>query len=225
MFVPHISTFLISKSINFEIYIINQVDEFRFSRASLINIGFLTSMQDCDYMAMHDVDLLPLNDLLDYSYPSNGPYHVSAPGLHPEYNYPAFIGGILIVSKEDYLKTNGMSNRYFGWGKEDDEFYIRLKEANLTINRPDVNEFRTKDKLTFYHNHDSDKRQRDKKRFLKQKKESLKFDQTGLKDIQYKIQSIKNVHFDSFPCKIVNVELFCDRSDTHWCTTDYQFYD
>jgi hypothetical protein len=82
-FVPIISKFLIKKSIDFKIYIINQADSYRFNRAALINIGFLYSMKECDYMAMHDVDLLPLNTLLDYGYPFRGPFHVSTPELHP----------------------------------------------------------------------------------------------------------------------------------------------
>lgn len=108
-FVPHISKFLNLKSINYKIYILNQIDDYRFNRASLINVGFLYSMSDgCDYMAMHDVDLLPLTDKLNYSYPQNGLYHVSAAGIHPEYDYATFIGGILIVNKNDFLLTNGI---------------------------------------------------------------------------------------------------------------------
>jgi xylosylprotein 4-beta-galactosyltransferase len=68
-FVPNISKFLNLKSINYKIYILNQIDDYRFNRASLINVGFLYSMSDgCDYMAMHDVDLLPLTDKLDFKY-------------------------------------------------------------------------------------------------------------------------------------------------------------
>ncbi|CAF0767088.1 unnamed protein product [Brachionus calyciflorus] len=223
VFVPHMSKFLASKSINFKIFVINQVDSFRFNRASLINIGFLTAMKECDYMVMHDVDLLPLTEKLDYSYPLNGPFHVSSSGLHPEYNYSTFIGGILIIKKEDFIKTNGMSNRYWGWGKEDDDFYNRLIKANITIHRPNVKEFESGSNFTFLNNHDSEKRKRDKKRFLKQKKESLRFDQTGLESIMYKIQSINQILIDKYPCTIVNVELFCDRYDTHWCNMDYQF--
>ena len=29
-----------------------------------------------------------------------------------------------------------MSNRYWGWGLEDDEFYVRLKDANIAVFRP-----------------------------------------------------------------------------------------
>ena len=32
-----------------------------------------------------------------------------------------------------YFQVNGMSNRYWGWGREDDEFYVRLKKAGLLV--------------------------------------------------------------------------------------------
>ncbi len=116
-FVPAISNYLNVKNIDFKIYVVNQIDNFRFNRASLINVGFLESMTECDYMAMHDVDLIPLNTDLNYGYPVEGPYHVAAPWLHPNYNYKDFIGGILIINKKQFLKVNGMSNKFWGWGK------------------------------------------------------------------------------------------------------------
>lgn len=225
VFVPKISKFLDIKSIDHKIYIVNQVDKYRFNRAALINIGFLTSMNECDYMAMHDVDLIPLNDFCSYDYPELGPYHVSTSGLHPEYNYSTFIGGILIVNKNDFLKTNGMSNRYWGWGKEDDDLFLRFKEADLTVQRPNLNEYKTNFRYTFFHNHDETERPRDKKRFIKQKNESLKLDITGLNNIQYRIVKKYQLFVENYPCTIVDVELFCDKTETHWCTMDYQFYE
>lgn len=29
-----------------------------------------------------------------------------------------------------------MSNKYWGWGLEDDEFYVRLREVGLNVSRP-----------------------------------------------------------------------------------------
>jgi xylosylprotein 4-beta-galactosyltransferase len=76
---------------------------FRFNRAALLNAGFLTaSKEGCDYIAMHDVDLLPLNNNLNYGYPTDGPFHVSAPFLHPKYHYPKFIGGIMLMTNEQF---------------------------------------------------------------------------------------------------------------------------
>ena len=74
----------------------------RFNRASLLNAGFLMSRDRCDYIAMHDVDLLPMNDQLKYSYPSAGPYHISSPSLHPRYHYKTFVGGVLSLTRDQF---------------------------------------------------------------------------------------------------------------------------
>lgn len=80
-----------------------QVDQYRFNRGSLINAGFkeiMTSYNAIDYIAMHDVDLLPLNPALDYHYPPTGHVnHIAAPYLHPRYHYASFVGGILLITK------------------------------------------------------------------------------------------------------------------------------
>ena len=81
-------------------------DIFRFNRAALLNVGFLVARNDCDYIAMHDVDLLPLNKKLFYGYPEKGPFHVSAPHLHPKYHYRTFVGGILMMSVEHFEKVS-----------------------------------------------------------------------------------------------------------------------
>lgn len=78
---------------------------YRFNRASLINVGFLQAEEQCDYFAMHDVDLLPLNIDLSYSYPVYGPFHVAAPQLHPKYHYETFVGGILLLNNLHYRKV------------------------------------------------------------------------------------------------------------------------
>ena len=55
---------------------------------------------------MHDVDLLPLNKDLYYGFPEKGPFHVSAPFLHPKYHYKTFVGGILIMSVAQFEKVS-----------------------------------------------------------------------------------------------------------------------
>lgn len=108
-FAPHMSKFLSNQKIPHHIFVVNQVDRFRFNRASLINVGFMYVRDHFDYIAMHDVDLLPLNKDLKYTYPEEGPLHIAAPGLHPKYNYPSFIGGILLLKNEHFQLVNGMS--------------------------------------------------------------------------------------------------------------------
>jgi hypothetical protein len=78
----------------------------RFNRASLLNIGFMLSKNECDYMVMHDIDLLPLNDELKYRYPAEGPLHISSPELHPLYHYKKFVGGILSMTREQFTRVS-----------------------------------------------------------------------------------------------------------------------
>ncbi len=140
------------------------MDPYRFNRGSLLNAGFLLSESDssvdnCDYVALHDVDLIPVNDQLPYSFPSTGLRHVSAPGLHPKYDYVTFLGGILLISHDIFRKVDGFSNHYWGWGLEDDEFHARLQEAKLQIERP--TNVTTGRKDTFKHYHQVRARPRD----------------------------------------------------------------
>lgn len=105
-FAPHIHKFLNRQRLRHQIWVINQQDEFRFNRASLLNIGHLLTREMCDYLVMHDVDLLPDNNDLNYGYPEDGPFHVSSPELHPLYHYKTFIGGIFIMTREQFEKAS-----------------------------------------------------------------------------------------------------------------------
>lgn len=98
-FAPYIHNFLNDQRIDHHIFILNQVDSYRFNRASLINVGYVQTKYNYDYIAMHDVDLLPLNRNLSYAYPKEQPFHVAAPNLHPKYHYDKFVGGILLINR------------------------------------------------------------------------------------------------------------------------------
>ncbi|XP_011503121.1 PREDICTED: beta-1,4-galactosyltransferase 7 [Ceratosolen solmsi marchali] len=219
MFAPHMKKFLDKQDIDYHIFILNQIDRYRFNRASLINVGFLEIKQDFDYIAMHDIDLLPMNDELQYFYPENGPLHISSPELHPRYHYPTFIGGILLINRKHFLQVNGMSNKYWGWGLEDDEFYVRLKEAGLNITRPP--NLLTGIQGTFKHNHNRNHRKRDMVKCFNQREVTRKRDrQTGLHNVSYKIENSINATIASTPMTILNISLMCDEFITPWCQCD-----
>ncbi|XP_036604126.1 beta-1,4-galactosyltransferase 7 isoform X1 [Trichosurus vulpecula] len=218
VFVPHMHHFLSKKKIRHHIFVLNQVDHFRFNRASLINVGFLESGNSTDYIAMHDVDLLPLNEELDYSFPEAGPFHVASPELHPLYHYKTYVGGILLLTKQHYQLCNGMSNRFWGWGREDDEFYRRIKGAGLQLFRPSGIKTGYK---TFRHLHDPAWRKRDQKRIAAQKQEQFKLDREGgLNSVRYHLDSRTLVTVAGAPCTVLNIALDCDAADTPWCAFD-----
>jgi xylosylprotein 4-beta-galactosyltransferase len=58
--IPHLEKFLGEKGIEFRCYIGHQVDDKKFNRSGTKNVAFLAAKEDgCDYVAMHDVDMLP----------------------------------------------------------------------------------------------------------------------------------------------------------------------
>lgn len=218
-FVPHLHKFLNRQLIKHHIFILNQVDKYRFNRASLINAGFTEVQEEYDYVAMHDVDLLPINTELSYAFPKKGPFHVASPDLHPRYHYPTFVGGILLITIDHFEMVNGMSNKYWGWGLEDDEFFVRLHDANLQIHRPE--NITTGTSNTFWHNHDRNKRKRDMTKCFNQQEITRKRDRiTGLHDIKYTINTKHDMIIDKCPFTVFNIELECDKNLTPWCECD-----
>lgn len=93
--------FLTDAGVSHEIIVVNQADTFRFNRAALINAGYIyTAALDFDYLAMHDVDLIPTTHQIKYDFPSSGPVHLASPELHPIYHYAKYVGGILMLTHQ-----------------------------------------------------------------------------------------------------------------------------
>jgi len=222
LMVPELHVFLTNQSVSHLFLILNQTDSLRFNRASLINVGWYEADRlNCDYLVMHDVDIVPLNTALNYRFPGqNVIRHISAGEYHPikRYNYEKFIGGVLMLTMADYKRVDGMSNKYWGWGLEDDEFYLRLKEANLSahIERP-VN-LTTDHTNTFRHIHGPE-RKRDYIMIGNQKAMSRKRDRiSGLHSIKYNVSGREVRRFDlNAEALIINIELQCDRNWTSYC--------
>ncbi len=50
--------------------------------------------------------------------------------------YPELFGGIQAFTKDHYIQVNGYSNKYWGWGSEDDDLYKRVVASDLKVKRP-----------------------------------------------------------------------------------------
>jgi glycosyltransferase involved in cell wall biosynthesis len=131
-FVPHLKKFLESKNIDANIFIIEQNDTKPFNRGKLLNIGFTESKEEHNYFCFHDIDLLPVNDDCDYSYFDGVcklSYYVSQFNFMPRPS--SELGGVTMFSKESYIRVNGYSNDYWGWGVEDNDLGERCKRKDI----------------------------------------------------------------------------------------------
>ena len=155
---------------------------------------------------MHDVDLLPTNPALQYKYPETNAFHVSSHELHPKYDYPTFIGGILLISRTSYKKVNGMSNKYWGWGLEDDEFYVRMRRGNIMVERPTG--IRTGRSGTFRHLHSNKERSRDQAKCYNQRNLTRRLDkETGVSNTVYTVKHRRRLSIDNTQVNFLDIEL------------------
>ncbi|XP_062391421.1 beta-1,4-galactosyltransferase 1-like [Sardina pilchardus] len=127
------------QQLDYGVYVINQNGETSFNRAKLLNVGFAEALKEYDYecFIFSDVDIIPMDDRNFYKCYSQ-PRHIAVSmdkwGFRlPYYQY---FGGVSALSKEQYMKINGLPNNYWGWGGEDDDVYNRLKSKGMSLSRP-----------------------------------------------------------------------------------------
>lgn len=126
------------QQLDYGIFVVDLDQSVQFNRALLLNVGAVESLKLYDFQCFifHDVDLLPENDHNIYSCPEN-PRHMSVAVDIFKYKLPYgdIFGGVTAISKEHFYKLNGYSNRFFGWGGEDDDMFNRINMTNLTVTR------------------------------------------------------------------------------------------
>jgi hypothetical protein len=133
-FIPHLSNFLSERNIKHSFYFAHQTDDKLFNRGAMKNIAAIHAFNDgCDYIVWHDIDMLPMDDLCDYSYPTDLPKHIAVNLSKYSYSlaYEEYFGGAVLFTKEQVYKVNGYSNEYWDWGMEDDDLFWRCHFEEL----------------------------------------------------------------------------------------------
>lgn len=174
----------------------------KFNLGILKNIGFheaskLSKNKKNAYYILSDVDMLPSQELIkDYlKYPKQ-PIHLANKGTR--YNMDGrdqnFLGGVLSVNKQDFIKSNGYPNNFWGWGGEDNSLNYRFKKSNIPIDKSsepviDLEGISLRDKLTkLKQDQTKEMRKREK---LEQDKTSWK--ENGLSDLEGKYKIVKKL--------------------------------
>lgn len=136
IFEPYITEYMKNIGIDFSFYLVEQSQGKHFNKGKIYNIAFKEAMKDeyLDYFVFHDIDMLP--EGINYSYESQ-PTHLacSVSQFKNGLPYDGYFGGVVMFTKDDYIKINGYSNEYWGWGAEDDDILHRCKVAGLNIKR------------------------------------------------------------------------------------------
>lgn len=127
----------------FRLIVVEQAEGGAFNKGALMDIGFLLTFHECDYFVFHDVDQLPTSQKNTYGFPLLGPTHLctgtDAKGFTP---YPTLVGGVLVMSTDQFWLAAGYGSNFWGWGIEDDDMYRRIQHRVTNFNgyrlqRPD----------------------------------------------------------------------------------------
>lgn len=141
----HLHPMLQRQQIHYRIFVVEQYGNDIFNKGALMNAAFSAvlerklfhgaSMFGC--FIFHDVDMIPEDDRNLYTC-TRLPVHLSVAVNEMNYTLPYrdLVGGVFKMNVKSFLKVNGYSNLFWGWGGEDDDMAVRLATAHLPILRP-----------------------------------------------------------------------------------------
>ncbi|XP_029029488.1 beta-1,4-galactosyltransferase 4 [Betta splendens] len=186
----HLHPFLQRQQLHYGIYVIQQAGDATFNRAKLLNVGYLEALKDYSWecFIFHDVDLVPENDHNLYVCDKQ-PKHLvvgrNATGY--KLRYKGYFGGVTAMTKAQFLKVNGFSNTYWGWGGEDDDLRVRVELQKMKIVRPPAHVARYT--MVFHKRDSGNEINKDRMRLLG--RTSLVWRKDGLNSCSYKTVSVE----------------------------------
>ena len=136
-FIRELPKFLLYRNsrVNYEIIVVNQKDIKKFNRGKLLNIGFIEAeKRGCDYVIFHDIDMIPIQG--SYAYRDYPVQLANTFEFREDFKRTItkdYFGGVTLFPVKDFKKINGYSNKYRGWGFEDNDLLLRCIERDVTL--------------------------------------------------------------------------------------------
>jgi hypothetical protein len=129
---PALSRVLDARGITYRVIVAEQTPGQLFNRGLMKNIGAHVAEEEADYFCFQDVDTLP--ETAHYDRPSQ-PLRLIKRYSRTFRPTPEFYGstfaGAISMRREHFRAANGFDNGYWGFGNEDEDFFLRLLLVGL----------------------------------------------------------------------------------------------
>lgn len=174
--------------IEYEIIVVEQGDTKKFNRGKLLNVGFIhAEAKGHHYVIFHDVDLLPVKGSYEHSYDvlqlANRFERLDDFERTIQRDY---FGGVTLFPIHTFREINGYSNKYRGWGFEDNDLLLRCRDKGVEL---DLVKYKTP----------------------KLEKRALKFNgKNSFVKIQNKLSFARPL---TFVCSFTPSKIFCDPNE------------
>lgn len=139
---PALRAALAAQGLDYRILVVEQSEGKLFNRGKLLNVGARHAWEESDYFVFHDVDMIP--EQAEYGCPSQPLRlitHMSTSHRGLERMRGSYFGGTSSLCKDHMTLINGFSNRYWGWGKEDDDLLLRCLLKGLVPHEDTTSSF------------------------------------------------------------------------------------
>jgi hypothetical protein len=113
------------------IFVVTQIEGEVFAKALLMNMAFKLLQGEFTHFIFHDADMVV--EKADLRPCSQAVHLADQISLYVDNQdnwkipYDRYFGGSVMVPREEFIKINGFSTFYRGWGAEDDDLMIRLE--------------------------------------------------------------------------------------------------
>lgn len=134
----HMHQLLVRQRREYCVIVAEPIGSGHFNKGSTMNAAVKESInQGFDCVILHDVDMMLENGHNIYQC-QDQPTQLCPfiDKFNYKDHYGTEFGGVTMLKPDQYIKANGYSNLYWGWGKEDDDMAFRIKQSGQVASKP-----------------------------------------------------------------------------------------
>jgi len=134
----HMHQLLVRQRRQYCVIVAEPIGSGHFNKGSTMNAAVRESISEgFDCVILHDVDMMLENGHNIYQCQEQ-PTQLCPfiDKFNYKDHYGTEFGGVTMLKPEQYIKANGYSNLYWGWGKEDDDMAFRIKQSGQLASKP-----------------------------------------------------------------------------------------
>ena len=131
----HMHQMLVRQRREYCVIVAEPIGSGHFNKGSTMNAAVRESInQGFDCVILHDVDMMLENGHNIYQC-QDQPTQLCPfiDKFNYKDHYGTEFGGVTMLKPDQYIKANGYSNLYWGWGKEDDDMAFRIKQSGQVM--------------------------------------------------------------------------------------------
>lgn len=187
---PCLEKMLVDQGIDYRVIVAEQAPGKLFSRARMINVGVDLAGEAVDYVCFHDVDMYP--EVAEYGCPSQPLRLVkrfSKTFRRTSDITGYYFSGAIAIRRDHFIEVNGFDNGFWGFGSQDEDFFLRCLLAGLVPHEDQAGVFGELDNPPTEQSYRTRRIRKGNKRRLIWQSYRHRIGRSGFSDLSYRLLS------------------------------------